>query len=549
MTVVAAVPVLTFLIGLIRRNGFLVALRMTIQAAFLMLFLVLLTQAVLPLDGYEALGGRFPVDFFVRLSPLLAVAAMLAGQVFIAGLLLGGMTLLSAVIAGRFFCGWMCPLGTTFDIFDWLFLRHLDRPGARDGFLRGVKYLALVGILVAALFGAEAAGWFDPMSIVTRSYAIVVLPVADEGAKVVLEKPLEHETFRTDMPRLAKALARTDSTLKDLNILYDARHYYFQFATLGGVFAALLLLQAYQKRFWCRKVCPLGGMLAICGKWRPLGVYLDSGTCVDCGKCRQVCPVGAIQGKALSPEECTFCGSCVAPCPVDALSVRVGAPASVEKRPAVLPGRREFLLAAASGIAAAPVLSLNTQRQADQVRLVRPPGAQDEERFVAACVRCGECMKACPQNALHPAGFQAGLAGVWTPRIVPVIGYCDYNCLTGDQPVGNFCATVCPTGAIKKLSPEEKHKTRLGTAYFRTDKCIPYVERLTCSVCAEHCPVPEKAIKDEEIEVKDFKTGVIRKILRPYVDTALCIGCGQCENVCPLRGEKGIRVERVRSVV
>jgi MauM/NapG family ferredoxin protein len=224
-------------------------------------------------------------------------------------------------------------------------------------------------------------------------------------------------------------------------------------------------------------------------------------------------------------------------------------PAGIETHPNVIPGRRDFLLAAASGVAAAPLLALNTDLNAGQTSPIRPPGAQDEERFVAACIRCGQCMKACPQNALHPAGFQAGLAGLWTPRIVPVLGYCDYNCISDEQPAGNFCSTVCPTGAISRLSPQQKHATPLGTAYFRIDRCIPYVERTNCSVCVEHCPVPQKALKNEIIEVRDLQTGEMKRLQRPYVDKTLCIGCGQCENVCPLKGPKGIRVEPLRSPI
>lgn len=545
VAIVAAV----FVIGVARRRPLIVASRLTAQAAFLVFFLFLLTQAVVPLEGYLALKGILPVDLFVRLSPLAAAAAMLAARAAVAGLFLSIVTLVSAFVAGRFFCGWVCPLGTTFDVLDALFFKRLDRPQSRDSRLRSAKYLLLAGVLAAAVFGAQVAGWLDPMSIVTRSYAVAVLPAADRAAKVVLEKPLESETLRSTRI-VAKTLGRTESVLRQENILYDADHYYVQFGVFMAALAALVAVQAYQKRFWCRKLCPLGAMLGLAGKWRPVGVRLDAGKCVDCGRCGRVCPVGAIQGRTLYPEECTFCGLCIAPCPVGALTLSLRARRGAAKADEeVIPGRREFLLAAASGVAAAPILMMKTQRRTEEGRLVRPPGAQDEERFVAACVRCGECMKACPTNALHPAGFEAGLAGVWTPKIVPVIGYCDYNCIPDGEPVGNFCAAVCPTGAIRKLTPRQKHDTHLGTAYLRTDKCIPYVERTDCSVCVEHCPVPEKALKDESVDVIDLKTGQPKKLLRPYVDKVLCVGCGQCENVCPLKGEKGIRVEPVRSLI
>ncbi len=545
--ILVALVAAVFVAGLARKRPPLVNARMTAQAFFLLLFLFLVTQAVVPIEGYLALKGVIPVDLFMLMSPLVAVAAMIASGVFIAGMLVSAVTLVTALVAGRWFCGWVCPLGTTFDVTDRLFAKA-NRPQSRDGVLRGAKYLILAGVLAAALFGAQTAGWFDPMSIVTRSYATVVLPVTDRIATEALERPLRHESVRNGAPALARVLGRAEGTLKSINAVSQRDRFYVQFGVFGVILVGLVAAQRYQKRFWCRKLCPLGALLGLAGKRRPLGVHLDAKTCIDCGKCRRICPTGAIQGKALSPEECTFCGSCVAPCPVNALIVGTRL-ASEEPAPAGVPARRAFLAAAVAGVASAPVLLANTQRQANQARMIRPPGAQDEDRFLDACVRCGECMKACPQNALHPTGFQAGLAGLWTPRIVPVLGYCDYNCLSEEAKVGNFCSTVCPTGAIKRLTPPEHKAAKRGTAYFRTDRCIPYVERTECSVCVEHCPVPQKALKNELVEVVDFATGERKTIQRPWVDKHLCIGCGQCEFVCPLKGEKGIRVEPLRSEV
>ncbi|MCD6405372.1 MAG: 4Fe-4S binding protein, partial [Planctomycetes bacterium] len=369
------------------------------------------------------------------------------------------------------------------------------------------------------------------------------LPAADRAAKAAIEKPLRDKAFRDASPRLAGRLRRTNETLKSVHILYDRNPSYLQTGVVGGLFAMLVLLQIYQRRFWCRKVCPLGALFGLAGMKRPLGVYLDSARCTDCGKCRLVCPTGAIQGKAVSPEECIFCGLCTAVCPADALGVRLRAPEvpAPAPPPKVVPGRREFLVAAVAGAAAWPVLAADRAVRAGRGALIRPPGAQDEERFLDACIRCGECIKACPENALQPAGLEEGLAGLWTPRIVPVMGYCDYYCLPDDSPVGNFCATVCPTGAIMKLTPKEKHETRIGTASIRTDLCIPYVEGIECGVCVEHCPV--KAIKNEFVEVRDHETGGTRTIQRPRVDKGLCIGCGECEHVCPLDGTRGIYVK------
>ena len=81
-------------------------------------------------------------------------------------------------------------------------------------------------------------------------------------------------------------------------------------------------------------------------------------------------------------------------------------------------------------------------------RLLRPPGALDESDFLSRCIRCGECMKVCPNNALQPTLTEAGLEGLWTPTLVPRIGYCEPSCV--------LCSEVCPTGAIWQITPREK---------------------------------------------------------------------------------------------
>ena len=96
-----------------------------------------------------------------------------------------------------------------------------------------------------------------------------------------------------------------------------------------------------------------------------------------------------------------------------------------------------------------PLLRANTAlgKSRDE-RLIRPPGALDETDFLSRCIRCGECMKVCPNNSLQPAFAEAGLEGIWTPTLTPRIGYCEPSCV--------LCSEVCPTGAIWKISPQEK---------------------------------------------------------------------------------------------
>jgi len=142
-------------------------------------------------------------------------------------------------------------------------------------------------------------------------------------------------------------------------------------------------------------------------------------------------------------------------------------------------------------------------------------------------------MKVCPTGGLQPSLTEAGLEGLWPPRLVPQIGYCDYTC--------TLCGQVCPTEAIVRLTEEEKHKVRIGLASFDTTRCIPYAYGRDCMVCEEHCPIPDKAIYCLEVEIRD-RNGQTKKIKQPHVDPDKCIGCGVCESVCPFKDRPGIRV-------
>jgi len=168
--------------------------------------------------------------------------------------------------------------------------------------------------------------------------------------------------------------------------------------------------------------------------------------------------------------------------------------------------------------------------------LLRPPGVRDANPDLVAftkCVRCGECMRACPTAALQPALTEAGVAGVWTPVLVPRIGYCDYSC--------NACGQVCPVQAIPPLSLEQKRQQVVGKAYIDQGRCIAWADHRDCIVCEEMCPLPGKAIWLKEELVKDIEDSS-SPVKLPQVDRELCIGCGICEYKCPVNGEAAIRV-------
>jgi ferredoxin len=144
-------------------------------------------------------------------------------------------------------------------------------------------------------------------------------------------------------------------------------------------------------------------------------------------------------------------------------------------------------------------------------------------------------MKVCLTNGLQPVLWEAGLEGIYTPRLVPRMGYCAHTC--------TLCSQVCPTGAIPRLELEVKQATVLGTAFIYRNRCIPYTEGRDCLVCEEHCPVSPKAIAFVEQEVFNSQ-GAHILVKAPVVQPDRCIGCGHCEQVCPVGGAAAIRVKR-----
>jgi len=158
--------------------------------------------------------------------------------------------------------------------------------------------------------------------------------------------------------------------------------------------------------------------------------------------------------------------------------------------------------------------------------VIRPPGALEEAKFVAACVRCGKCVQACPTGGLQPALLEAGVEGLLTPRLVPRIGPCQEDCV--------LCGQVCPTGAIGQLTVEEKRITRIGLAGIDRQRCLWWTEGATCLVCSQVCPY-------EAIEFRWMKDGNY-----PIVKERQCVGCGICEYQCPVEGPAAITVLATR---
>ena len=440
--------------------------RPVVQTVCAILFFALLAFS------FRVYEWGLPADLFLRLDPLGGISSVLATRSVALRALWALPLLALAMIFGRFFCGWMCPLGSILDLVG-MGTRKLRKPTSRGTGLRHVKYLILAAMIAVALLGINLSWFLDPIPVLTRAFSIGVLA----------------------------------STPLALIVAW-------------GVLAVILLLELIGRRFWCRALCPLGALLGV-ASLRTVLRRNRGESCDECQACVRACPVG-MELEAYHPSECLQCRRCAVVCPQDAIAFRPGKAAD----PAGCSlGVTRRALVASAGLGVAGGFGLRALH-ADASPPIRPPGAREEGELVAACIRCGECIRICPTGGLKPMLLENGPLTMLTPKLVPRIGPCEVGCTA--------CGNACPTGAIRALTVEQKEKIQIGLAGIDRERCLPWAQNVRCLVCHDACVY--RAID------MVYDAGMPK----PVVKEPLCIGCGICEFECPVEGESAIIVFSTR---
>jgi polyferredoxin len=472
-----------------------------------------------------------PVTFFFQLDPLVGISSLVSGHHLIKGFLWAVGIIGLTVLLGRVFCGFICPFGTIHHAtgrFKAALTGDRMVKANRKTSAQKIKYFNLIALIVASIIGLNLTGLLDPISFLFRSMALAVLPGLGVGLRSIFD-----------------ALAVSDIKLLNLmsygaEILVSPIFGYspkaFQTAWfIGIVFLVIIFLNRIRPRFWCRILCPLGALLGIFSRISILRLEKYPEKCTQCNLCLKHCQGAASPrpDQTWETAECHMCFNCHNVCPEDALAFRFSWTAKLTQKPDI--GKRALLGGLFTGLSI-PLLA-RLDGQVDKVsdpRLIRPPGSLAEKDFLELCQRCGQCMKVCPTNAINPTLSEAGMAGFWTPRLMMTQGYCEYTC--------TLCGSVCPTGAIREITVKEKidQPIKIGSAYIDRGRCLPWSANAPCIVCQEVCPTAPKAIYLK----KDFMSrpdGKELEVQLPFVDLKRCVGCGICENKCPVRGLPAIR--------
>ncbi len=404
----------------------------------------------------------------------------------------------SALLVGRLYCSFCCPLGVLQDIAARIgrivsFGRFQYKPQPDR---KRLRYFVLIVVLAAALGGIVAPlGWLEPYTLFGRNMNgpgqdLVILGNNSLYGHVDAVIPLEE---RPEFPWVPAAVA-------------------------GGLLLAILCAAAYRGRIFCNTLCPAGALLGLCSKHALFPLQLKPATCKKCNLCIKVCKAGCIDvrnGK-LDSERCVSCMNCGIVCRFGGL----GFQRRVKTEAAVDSDRRKFLISAgATGIAVFLLAKLTAKKHAvaaahAEVPPVMPPGAGSRAEFLSRCTGCGLCIANCTGRTLKPAFLEYGVAGMGQPLLSFEVGKCEFNCRN--------CSNLCPTGALRKMTEDEKQHCRIGMVHYYLEHCVVVTDGTHCGACAEHCPTGA-------LQMVPYKDG----LTIPHVLEELCIGCGGCQYICP----------------
>lgn len=427
------------------------------------------------------------------------------------------LLIVAALLFGRIYCSVVCPLGIMQDFFSWIggkvkknrFNYAKENKWLRYGFF-GVSVIAMI------IGFAPLTTLFAPYSAYGRIVNSLFKPLYD-----LLNNWLAGLDVANDRYNFTEVQIWTRSVTT------------FVVAILTLIILGALAI--WKGRLYCNTICPVGTFLSFFSRFSLLRVRFDKDKCKNCGMCEKNCKAQAIDFKngTVDYSRCVVCGDCLDKCKFDALHYTAKRTSSSPKP--VDTERRAFLVGAA--VAGTTAALAQTQMKVDgglaviedkkapeRKTPITPPGSVSIRHLEKHCTACQLCVSSCPNNVLRPS---TDLMHFMQPTMSFERGYCRPECTR--------CSEVCPAGAIKPISREEKTSIHVGHAVWIKENCVVLTDDVSCGNCARHCPTGA-------IQMIDYE-GPNGTVQVPAVDENKCIGCGACENLCPARPFSAIYVE------
>lgn len=298
-------------------------------------------------------------------------------------------------------------------------------------------------------------------------------------------------------------------------------------------------------RAWCNTVCPVGTVLGIFSRKSLFRPVINMDKCVSCGLCGKACRASCIdtENHRVDMSRCVLCFDCLDNCREGAIEYKwtggseTGKTSETPKTSGASEdggSRRAFLSAAALAVGTVALKAeagqgglavLQKKQTPERAVQICPAGSASLASFNSRCIGCQLCVSVCPNGVLSPA---VSFDNFMHPVMNYEKGFCRPECTA--------CSDVCPAGAIRKVTVEEKSSISIGHAVYNSFSCIVNTDGVSCGNCARHCPTGA-------ITMVPNMFGTSADSLVPSINAEKCIGCGHCEYVCPVRPVSAIYVE------
>ncbi len=431
--------------------------------------------------------------------------------------------LLLTLLFGRAYCSVICPLGVMQDIISWIHGKTKKKNRFRFGYSPAknwLRYPILVLFIIGLVLGAHSTAiLIAPYSAYGRIAANIFAPLYQLG----------NNFFAWIAERAGSyAFYSTEVWIKSVSSL-----------VIAAVTLAVVGFLAWKHgRTWCNTVCPVGTALGFVSRFSIFAPVIDTDKCRNCGLCGKQCKASCINMKEheIDYSRCVACMDCIDTCKDGAISYKRRASRRAAPQDDNQQGRRAFITSAViAGTAVAAkaqemkvdggLAEVERARKPERLTPLVPAGAVSLKHMADHCTGCQLCISVCPNHVLRPS---TSLLTLMQPEMSYERGYCRPECTR--------CSDICPAGAIKPVTVEEKSSIQIGHAVVNLDSCVVNTDDVSCGNCARHCPAG--AIRMVRKDPENPKSLMI-----PTVNEERCIGCGACENLCPARPFTAIYVE------